>query len=240
MAQLFSRGASTPAFQSVGSCLISMRCQSTVTWLSCLWFQRLIGTPYYVICSLAGVLGGLSYRSTASATFVSDCVKSLPLLHGRLLSLCFTFRSIPWYITVLQCWVLGFIWTVLFGLDYFSEILRFSSATVTPDRTIYWSYDWLLFGERATDRQCLLRSPEAVAYCDRSFLLVVGHRTIGRTRGRAINNDWRRSMAISIISLKIVRLVVAKNDRSYDQSWPPTIDRMINRGILPPKHLHIL
>ena len=25
--------------------------------------------------------------------------------------------------------------------------------------------------------------------------------------------------------------VVAINDRSYDQSWPPTIDRTINRGI---------
>ena len=28
--------------------------------------------------------------------------------------------------------------------------------------------------------------------------------------------------------VKIVRLVVAINDRSYDRSWPPTIDRMIN------------
>ena len=27
---------------------------------------------------------------------------------------------------------------------------------------------------------------------------------------------------------KIVRLVIAINHRSYDQSWPPTIDRMIN------------
>ena len=27
---------------------------------------------------------------------------------------------------------------------------------------------------------------------------------------------------------KIVRLVVAINDRSYDRSWPPTIDRIIN------------
>ena len=39
-----------------------------------------------------------------------------------------------------------------------------------------------MIGQRATDRQCLLRSPEADAYFDRSFLLVVGHRTIGRTR----------------------------------------------------------
>ena len=32
------------------------------------------------------------------------------------------------------------------------------------------------------------------------FWMVVGHRTIGRTRGRAMNNDWRRSMARSIVS----------------------------------------
>ena len=55
------------------------------------------------------------------------------------------------------------------------------------------------------------------------FLLVVGHRTIGRARGRAIKTDWRRSMTRSIISKEIVRLVVAINDRSYDQSWPQTI-----------------
>ena len=36
------------------------------------------------------------------------------------------------------------------------------------------------------------------SHCDRSFLLVVGHRTIGRTRGCAINTDWGRSMARSI------------------------------------------
>ena len=39
-------------------------------------------------------------------------------------------------------------------------------------------------------------------------------------------------MTISIISKEIVRLVVVINDRSYDQSWPPTIDRKINRGML--------
>ena len=113
-----------------------------------------------------------------------------------------------------------------------SELTRRCKATVTPDRTIAWSYDWLWFGQRATDRQCLLRSPEAATYCDRSFLLVVGHRTIGRTRGRAINTDWRRSMTRSITSQGIVRLVVAINDRSCDQSWPPTIDHTINRRIL--------
>ena len=40
-------------------------------------------------------------------------------------------------------------------------------------------------------------------------------------------------MTRSIISKEIVRLVVAINNRSYDQSWPPTIDRTINHGILP-------
>ena len=39
-------------------------------------------------------------------------------------------------------------------------------------------------------------------------------------------------MTRSITSQEIVRLVVAINDRSYDQSWPPTIDRTINREIL--------
>ena len=47
------------------------------------------------------------------------------------------------------------------------------------------------------------------------------HRTIGRSHDRAINNAWRISMARSIISLEILRLVVAINVRSYDQSWPP-------------------
>ena len=39
-------------------------------------------------------------------------------------------------------------------------------------------------------------------------------------------------MTRSIISKEIVRLVIAINDQSYDQSWSPTIDRTINRGIL--------
>ena len=96
-----------------------------------------------------------------------------------------------------------------------------TKVTVTPDRTISGSYNWLRLGQGAIDRQCLLRSPAPVANRDRSFLLVVGHRTSGRTRGRAINTDCRRSMTRSIISNEIVRLVVAINDRSYDQSWPP-------------------
>ena len=38
-----------------------------------------------------------------------------------------------------------------------------SKATVTPDRTISGSYDWLRLGQGATDRQRLLRSPAVVA-----------------------------------------------------------------------------
>ena len=57
---------------------------------------------------------------------------------------------------------------------------------------IYGSYDWLRFSQGATDRKCRLRSPVAVEYCDLSL-------AIGRTRGRAITNDWRISMARSVV-----------------------------------------
>ena len=41
--------------------------------------------------------------------------------------------------------------------------------------------------------------------------------------------DWSYAWSCDQQRLeKIVRLVVAINDRSYDQSWPPTIDRTIN------------
>ena len=89
-------------------------------------------------------------------------------------------------------------------------------------------------GERATDRQCLLRSPEAVAYCDWSFLLVVGHRTIGRM----INNDRTTSGSHK---RSIVQPIVAPDDRSYDQSWnsaaetsPHFIMSGSNRLVVPP------
>ena len=59
--------------------------------------------------------------------------------------------------------------------------------------SISGSDDWLRFGLGATNRQFLLRSPVVVAYRD-WYWLVVGHRTIGRTRGRAINNDWTTLM----------------------------------------------
>ena len=43
-------------------------------------------------------------------------------------------------------------------------------ATVTPGSTISGSYDWLRLGHGTTDhvRQCLLRSPAAIVYRDRS------------------------------------------------------------------------
>ena len=41
--------------------------------------------------------------------------------------------------------------------------------------------------------------------------------------------DWSYAWSCDQQRLEnIVRLVLAINDRSYDQSWPPTIDRMIN------------
>ena len=58
----------------------------------------------------------------------------------------------------------------------------FSNATVTPDRTIFGSYDWLRLGQGDTDLQCLLRSPAAVAFYDRSLRLVVLSRTNGEYR----------------------------------------------------------
>ena len=58
------------------------------------------------------------------------------------------------------------------------------------------------------------------SHCDRSFLLVVGHRTIGEDRwqdpskkivgNRTTSGSHKRS---------IVRSIVAPDDRSYDQSW---------------------
>ena len=58
----------------------------------------------------------------------------------------------------------------------------FAKATVTPDRTISGSYDWLRLGQGATDRQCLQRYPAAVAYRDRSLRVVTLSRTIGEYR----------------------------------------------------------
>ena len=69
------------------------------------------------------------------------------------------------------------------------DIVR--AATQSHRSTISGSYDWLRFGQGATDRQCLQRSPAAVVYRDWSL-------RIGRMRGRAMTNDWRRWMARSV------------------------------------------
>ena len=58
------------------------------------------------------------------------------------------------------------------------------------------------------------------------------HTAIGRTRGRPIANDWRRSMGRSVVRLVVAntdhRSIIASDDRSYDQSWCHVTDRMIN------------
>ena len=67
----------------------------------------------------------------------------------------------------------------------------------------------------------------------------------GGPRGRAITNDWRKSMARAIVgnrSTTDVRSIVtagdrlydhsivASCDRSYEQSWHPVTERTINRS----------
>ena len=53
-------------------------------------------------------------------------------------------------------------------------------------------------------------------------------RSVFLPRGRS-SYDWSYVWSRDQQRLEnIVRLVVAINDRSYDRSWPPTIDRMIN------------
>ena len=83
------------------------------------------------------------------------------------------------------------------------------TTTVTPDRTMSGSYDWLRFGQGARDQQYLLRSPVAV----------VRSPTVGEDR-------WLDQ------SCGIVRLVVTITDRSYGQSLRSTTDRAINRGVV--------
>ena len=79
------------------------------------------------------------------------------------------------------------------------------------------SYDCLIVRSVAMWRTC--DRSAMFATIARSFFLVVGHRTI------AWSYAWSRDQHRLE---KIVRLVVVINDRSYDRSWPPTIDRMIN------------
>ena len=55
------------------------------------------------------------------------------------------------------------------------------------------------------------------------------HTAIGLFAGGRSSYDWSYAWSRDQHRLeKIVRLVVAINHRSYDQSWPPTIDRTIN------------
>ena len=82
---------------------------------------------------------------------------------------------------------------------------------------------------------CLIvRSVAIWRTCDRSamFATIASSDRILRSvflLGGRSSNDWSYGWSRDQQRLeKIVRLVVAINDRSYDRSWPPTIDRMIN------------
>ena len=67
-------------------------------------------------------------------------------------------------------------------LIFLSPRTSADKATVTPDRMIYESYEWLRLAQGATDRHCLLLYPAAVSYGDRSLPVVVLSRTIGEYR----------------------------------------------------------
>ena len=83
------------------------------------------------------------------------------------------------------------------------------------DRTI----GCYLTNVRPIGNVCYDRQQRSIAYCDRSVFLPGGRSSY----------DWSYAWSRDQQRLeKIVRLVVAINDRSYDRSWPPTIDRMIN------------
>ena len=71
-------------------------------------------------------------------------------------------------------------------LGYLRHSCCSSKATVTPDRTIYGSYDWLRLGQGATDRQFLLRSPAAIT----NDLRISIARAIAGNRATS-NNDQR-------------------------------------------------
>ena len=115
-----------------------------------------------------------------------------------------------------------------------------SHSHTTPDRTIYGSYDWLRFCQGATDRQCLLRSPVAVAYCDRSLAGGRSSYDLSYERSRdyqrleKIDDKIHRSVTSGTDQQSIVRSVIAPDDRSCDQWWRRVTDRTINRGIRRP------
>ena len=119
---------------------------------------------------------------------------------------------------------------------------KVAKATVTPDRTISGSYDWLRLGHGATDRQCLLRSPATAGRIPRSTSM----------RCRATMNDRRKLMATAIVGNRATiggsdhrpmydqslrpatdattNMIVASSDRSYEHSWHRVTKRTINRG----------
>lgn len=86
-----------------------------------------------------------------------------------------------------------------------------------------------------------------ISICDRIqrllLRLVVGHRTIGGTRARAITNDWRRSIARSIVGNRATsggdqRPIVPPIVRSCNQSGKVVTDRTtvheVVRQVVPP------
>ena len=82
---------------------------------------------------------------------------------------------------------------------------------------------------------CLIvRSVAIWRTCDRSamFATIASSDRILRSvflPGGRSSYDWSYASSRDQHRLeKIVRLLVVINDRSYDRSWPPTIDRMIN------------
>ena len=82
---------------------------------------------------------------------------------------------------------------------------------------------------------CLIvRSVAMWRTCDRSamFATIASSDRILRSvflPGGRLPYDWSYAWSRDQHRLeKIARLVVVINDRSYDRSWPPTIDRMIN------------
>ena len=80
----------------------------------------------------------------------------------------------------------------------------------------------------------IVRSVAIWRTCDRSamFATIASSDRILRSvflPGGRSSYDWSYAWSRDQQRLeKIVRLVVAINDRSYDRSWPPTIDRIIN------------
>ena len=120
-------------------------------------------------------------------------------------------------------------------------------ATVTPDRTISGSYDWLWAKVRPIGRQCLLRSPSAVDWIISTARAIVGNlATSGSYQRPMYDQSWRPATDGTInrslppatdrtsnraILWPIVRVLLASCDRVYDKSWHPKTDGTINRRV---------